>query len=196
MFCIQCGIALPGGARFCPECGSAVSEPPKNDEVMSRETAPAIRASTVSSGRKHTGGENTEPVQEKGALWKKVLVGMVLLIAGLVGLAVLVTADLLVPVEAHLDALRNGEIQRAYSQTTAAFQAATPLSDYQQFVVAYPELQEHQGFTVESRGFEGSEGRVMGFLNYGDTKLAKIEFLLLEEGDHWKIQGFELSSPE
>jgi len=49
---------------------------------------------------------------------------------------------------------------------------------------------------MDERSFEGSEGRVKGYLLMNDKKIAHIEFLMFEEEDEWKIQGMELKAPE
>lgn len=43
-FCIECGISLPEGARFCPACGKAVAQPA---EVPVVEDAPVVEETAV-----------------------------------------------------------------------------------------------------------------------------------------------------
>jgi hypothetical protein len=40
MFCIQCGIASPDGARFCPQCDDAVTASEKLTSAPSSPPAP------------------------------------------------------------------------------------------------------------------------------------------------------------
>ena len=184
MFCTQCGTEVPDQARFCPACGAQAG----GGGAMENKPATESQRPQVSN--------TTAPVAaKKMALWKKVVLGVVGFIVFVIGLALFATGDLQALAESHLEALRAGDIDTAYSQTSPDFRAATSLSAYQGFVRAYPVLTQHTAFSSESRSFENNAGQVIGYLTDGSNNLAKIEFQMVKIGDQWMIQGLNLDDP-
>ena len=126
--------------------------------------------------------------------WKKVVTWAFLFIVGVIALATITTSGLMVPVEAHLNALRSGDIESAYQHTTKAFQTNTPLPLFKKFVSAYPILSKHTTFSMEQRGFEDNIGEVTGHLLIDGEAYSRIEFQMVNGDDDWKIQGIQITS--
>ena len=178
MYCTDCGSKIPADAKFCPNCGVSLDETAK----------PSVQ--------RHEPQINSTTEKPKMATWKKVLIGIVSFIVFIVALSLMVTSDLQELTDAHLAALRSGDLETAYSHTSPQFRKATPPQKFQQFVAAYPVLTKHTEYLFESRGFENNTGYVKGHLADNGKKLAKIEFQLIKVGDNWTIQGFNLKAPE
>ena len=186
MFCSECGTQIPDNAKFCASCGT-------NIENQTAEQRPQEQNAPSTESPQPT----TSPIAaQPKPTWKKVVTWAFLFIVGVIALASITTSGLMEPVEAHLTALRNGDIESAYTHTSRDIRTSTPLAAFQKFVAAYPALTRHTIFSMDERSFEGSEGRVKGHLLMNDKKIAHIEFLMSEEEDEWMIQGMELKAPE
>ena len=193
MYCPECGAELPDNSKFCNDCGNKIhiqsseqtqtTSSPEPQQAVTEQQPQATPPITATA-------PNTKPT------WKKVVTWAFLFIVGVIALATITTSGLMDPVDAHLKALRSGDIGAAYLHTSKEFRANTPLTAYKKFVKAYPVLTKHTVFNMDERGFEGDEGNVIGYLLHDDKKLARIVFLMAKEGDDWKIQGMELKAPE
>lgn len=179
MFCANCGAKIPEGAHFCPDCGEAA------DGAISPRGKPAATAAPLA-----------QPGVEKPkmALWKKILIGVVVFIAGVVGLAYFATSGLDAPVERHLSALAGGNVEAAYAETSVAFQQSTSLEQYKAFVERYPVLKNISGHTFLERTIENGVGTLKGKLTTPDGGVVPVEFKLVKENDAWKILGISLGS--
>lgn len=181
MYCTDCGAKIPENAKFCPSCGTSLDETKK---------------STTASVQRHQPQIQSPPEKPKMATWKKVLIGIVGFIVFVVALGLMVTSDLQELTDAHLAAIRSGDLDTAYSQTSPQFRQATSRQQFEQFIAAYPVLTQHTEFLFDSRGFENDTGHVNGHLADEGKKLARIEFKLLKVGEKWTIQGFNLKAAE
>jgi hypothetical protein len=184
MFCPKCGAELQQNAKFCTKCGNKID----NEAATVTQSPPPSQPTTSNE----TASTATAPAAKPK--WKKVVTWIFLFIVGVIALATLTTSGLMDPVEAHLQALRTGDIDSAYQQTSTAFQANTPLPAFRKFVAAYPILNKHSSFSMEKRGFEGNKGEVVGHLLVDGEEYSRIEFLMTKSGDAWKIQGIHIKS--
>ncbi len=189
MFCPQCGAQIPQNANYCPACGTNAGSGggPANAQqpVQIQITQPQAAAPQAPLHQK-----------QKMATWKKVLLWIFGFIAVVVILALLATGDLQELADSHLAALRSGDLETAYNQTSPDFRQATPASAFKQLLEAYPVLTQHEGFSMDKRGFENNSGYVHGELTKGDKTLAKIEFQMIKIDDKWTIQGYNLKAPD
>jgi hypothetical protein len=192
MFCSECGAQIPDDVKFCASCGTKIASRPGGQAPSGTDTAPAEQPPATSTPASTA---DTTAIKSKPT-WKKIVTWAFLFIVGVFALASIITSGLMVPVDAHLTALRSGDIETAYTHTSRDFRASTPLPAFQKFVQAYPALTKHTNFSMVERSFEGGEGRVIGHLLMQDKKIARIEFIMIEDGDNWKIQGLELKAPE
>jgi len=151
MFCSECGAQIADNAKFCASCGTNV------DNQATEQTSQEQKATSPASPQPTT----TPTTTQSKPTWKQIVTWVFLFIVGVIALASITTSGLMEPVEAHLTALRNGDIESAYIHTSSDFRANTPLAAFQNFVAAYPALTRHTVFSMDERSFEGSEGRLL-----------------------------------
>ena len=175
MFCANCGSKIPDGAHFCPDCGTAIDAAASATPSQSAAPAPA-------------------PAKAKMALWKKILIGIVVFIVGILAIGYFATSGLTEPVGRHLDALRAGNIEAAYAETSIAFQQSTSLEQYAAFIERYPALKNIADYSFSERSVENGIGTLKGKLTTTDGGVVPIEFKLVKENDQWKILGLSLGS--
>lgn len=175
MFCQHCGNEVAAEARFCSKCGGSISgniEPAPNVE-------PAEQGTRIKA-------------KKKMSLWKKIFIGIVVAIILIVTLALWATNDLLVPINNQLAALRNNDINTAYQETSTAFQQATSLKTFEQFVKIYPGLANNKEADFSERSYENNLGYVKGSLIAQDGGVMPIEYQLVKENDKWKILAINI----
>jgi hypothetical protein len=95
--------------------------------------------------------------------------------------------ELLKVIEGQLDALKNHDIPKAYySFTSAQFQEATPLADFEKFVESTPILTHRQAQSFSKLIFNNNIASFSGNLT-DDGIQYPVEYDLLEEEGKWKI---------
>ncbi len=191
MFCSACGTELPDNAQFCTDCGNRIG-----DQAAEQPQTPPQHEQSMTNGHLSigTGTATPAPTSAEKPTWKKAVTWAFLFIVGVIALATITTSGLMDPVEAHLDALRGGDVESAYLQTSKDFRENTPLPAFKKFVAAYPILNKNSAFSMEQRGFEGSEGKVTGHLLIDGERFSRIEFLMTKGDDDWKIHGIKITS--
>jgi len=144
---------------------------------------------------KSTNTVSSPELEKKGiALWKKILGGAVVAIAIIIFIAMWATSGLMDPINRHLDALRNGNMEAAYAETSGAFRQNTSIEQYSNFVKQYPILIEYTDSSFSSRSVENNIGNVKGTLTASDGTIFPIEFKLVKENDAWVILGLNLGN--
>jgi hypothetical protein len=183
MFCPECGTEIPQNAKFCSSCGYKIDDGAEEQpQTAAVNEQPANQTSSI------------DAMPAEKPKWKKVVTKIFLFIVGVIALATFTTSGLMDPVEAHLEALRNGNIDSAYEQTSADFRENTSLTAFKKLVAAYPILSNHSSFSMESRSFENNKGMVTGHLLTDGEQISRIEFLMAKNGDAWAIQGLHIQS--
>ncbi len=193
MFCSKCGTELSDNAKFCTDCGNKINGD-SAQQSQTQTTSPPESKQPVMEQRPQTEAATGNPVTKTKPTWKKVVTWAFLFIVGVIALATITTSGLMDPVDAHLTALRSGDVEAAYQHTSREFRANTSLPAYKKFVEAYPVLTKHAVFSMDERGFEGDEGSVIGHLLLDDEKYARIEFIMAKDDGDWKIKGVKLAS--
>jgi hypothetical protein len=173
MFCSKCGAELLDDAKFCAECGNKL-----DDQVEANHPPVENSKSTTTS--------TTTP------MWKKILIGVSLFIVGVVGLVLMSTSEMMDPVEAHLQALRNGDMESAHQHLSADFQSSMPLPAFKKYVAENSILKTHATFSMEESSFEGTQGMVTGYLLLNGEKFSRIEYQMLNTDGNWKIHGMNV----
>lgn len=177
MYCTSCGAQLDDQAQFCPECGTPVKEGSQGSAAGLAASGPGV----ASQGKR------------KMALWKKVLIGIAAVIVLAIGLAMFATSGLIDPVDRHFSALREGNIQAAYEETSQAFRANTSLEDYTRFIEANPILSQITDHSFSQRAVENGIGTLSGKLTSSSGGVQPVEIKLVKENDEWKILGIDFS---
>lgn len=96
--------------------------------------------------------------------------------------------DLLKVIEEQLEALKKGDIAKAYySSSSKQFQAATPLQEFEKFVKSTPILTEKHGENFSKLIFNNNIASFSGILTAEDGKQYPIEYDLIDEEGKWKI---------
>lgn len=99
------------------------------------------------------------------------------------------TGGLVASVEGQLDAIRAHDIAKAYSYNSKAFQDATSLNDFENFVASVPALKDNVSATFPQRNFENDDGYVKGKLTSKDGTKTIVEYDLKYENGAWKIMN-------
>ena len=171
MYCAKCGSEIPGDARFCPQCGAEAG--------MSRLAPRPPGVPPLRTGRRM-------------ATWKKVVLSVLAFIAVVVALVLYFTVGLVEPIDRQLSALRAGDLEAAYAETSIAFQKATSPEDFAAFVAANPMLKEVADHSFSERSFENDLGTVRGTLKSPDGGALPVEYKLVKEQGAWKILSISL----
>lgn len=98
-----------------------------------------------------------------------------------------ITDALIVPVERQLAALKAGDMQAAYVETSQAFQQATPMDAFVTFVDQFPALKDAAEYSFPERSISNGEGRLRGTLTSSTGAVTPIVYQLVKENDVWKI---------
>lgn len=131
---------------------------------------------------------------EKAMMVIGVIVAWVLIfVTSIIALAVYATSGLIVVIDNQLEAMRSGDLEKAYSYTSKDFQNSTSLSSFKEFVEKYPSLKQNDSHLFNERAVENNIGTVKGTLTAKDGAQTPIEYQLIKEGDGWKILSFQLS---
>jgi len=118
-----------------------------------------------------------------------IIVWLFISVATFMALVFYVTSGLVDTVRNQLDALRAGDIQKAYSYTAKDFQKVTSLSDFEKFLDQYPSLKNNKSSSFSERQIENNMGTLKGTLTAEDGAQTPIEYRLIKEDDSWKILG-------
>lgn len=173
MYCSRCKAAIAPGYKYCPECGEKI------------ESADSNPSKPVSMKKK------------KMPFWFKAMTFVtVLALIGVTG-AILFTEKLVDVVDYQLEALRNGNIEKAYSAyTSSEFRETTSLDRFQNFVTAYPAFEKNLSAHFSQRSFDRHIAVLKGYLSSVDHIDTPIEYRLVRENNKWKILSIRLPKPE
>jgi hypothetical protein len=106
------------------------------------------------------------------------------------------TQVITVPVEEHLKQLKEGEIDKAYEQTSSEFKKTTSLDQYKDFLTRYPAFTGNESFKSTKSSFAGNIGTVVIEIQ-SEAGQTVANYTLISENGIWKIQGvFITASPK
>jgi Domain of unknown function (DUF4864) len=94
----------------------------------------------------------------------------------------------------QLDALRSGDIDRAYSYCSGAFKQSTNLNAFRYFVESHPLLKHAKDFSSPSREISGSTATLKGTINGLDGSKLPVEYQMINENGAWKIHYIDLKA--
>lgn len=124
---------------------------------------------------------------------KKVLLWILIGIVVIIGLAFYFTSGITDAARAQLKAIHDGDIDKAYSMTSAAFKEQTSLENFKKYVEKYPILAKYKDVSFNERRVENGTGYLNGTIEDESGAKMQIEFQLVKEENVWKIQGIRLS---
>jgi hypothetical protein len=129
--------------------------------------------------------------------WLKILLGILAGLAAVIVVAVWIafsaTSGLIETIERQLTALKAGNIEAAYAETSDGFHQATSLEQFTAFVDQYPILKDADNHSFSSRSFENNDGQVSGTLVAKGGALTNAERALVYEKEAWKIHNIKLT---
>lgn len=135
---------------------------------------------------------NPSPLKKAMLVIGVLLAGFILYVATLFTIVMFATSGIVGTVKLQLDALRSGDIEKAYSYTSKDFQKATPYSVFKSFVDKYPSLKNNESSFFNEREIKNNIGTVKGTLTAKDGAKTPIEYQLIKEDGTWKILGMNL----
>ncbi len=190
MFCTNCGDKLQDDNISCPNCGVARKTPD-----LTPSGSGAIAPSQVFDGGASVA--DSIPGPKPRSIFRKVITWVFFIVIAVLVLVTITTMDLMVPVNGSLEAMRSGNIEKAYQYTSEAYRRNTPIAAYKKFVADNPALSAHTMFNIEDRGLKLGDGRrVKGYLASENKRLATIEFYLVLENDSWKVNDLNVYATE
>ncbi|EKD71761.1 MAG: hypothetical protein ACD_46C00103G0002 [uncultured bacterium] len=124
----------------------------------------------------------------------KIILGILGAIVLIIILAMYFTQGIADTARNQIQAIRDGDIDKAYSMTSKAFQQVTSLETFKSFINNYPVLKKNKDISFNERKIEGSFGYLSGTIEGQDGSKMMIEYQLVKENDEWKIQAMKLST--
>jgi hypothetical protein len=179
MFCANCGKEIPAAAHFCPSCRRPVEA-----EAVRPTAVPFSGAAAATSAT---------PTKKKMALWKKIALGVVGFIVVVVVIALWATSGVIEPIDRQLAALKSGDLQAAYAETSTGFRDAVSFEKFEAFVKQYPALSRNASHSFSSRSTNASgSGEVKGTLTDDRGAVLPVQYQLVKENGAWKILGLHI----
>jgi Domain of unknown function (DUF4864) len=104
------------------------------------------------------------------------------------------TADPLKVVNLQLAALRQDDLEKAYSYCSTGFKQITNYQSFQNFVKGNPLLKNAKEFKSMTRAIEQGTAKLKGSLVSNDGGSTPAEYHLVREGRDWKVQYIDLGA--
>jgi hypothetical protein len=179
-YCASCGTELNPSEKFCPKCGH------ENKAEDHSNSPPAPSQAATAPRRKLS-----------GCAIAAIVGGSLLAIAGIVvvivmALAFSLTSPAVDAVDAHLAALKQGQVELAYQGTSSDFQGATSLDAFRQFVDSYPALKDVAKASFDERSVENNLATLKGRITNSTGVVTAFNAQLRKEGGGWKVQALDL----
>ena len=139
------------------------------------------------------------PPPEKEGMAKYILMAaggclILLLIFGtIIWFVFRVTAGPVDIVNRQLNAIRSGDVDKAYSYCSGAFKENTNLEAFRNFVESYPILKSATEYSSLNREISGSMATLKGSIKAKDGSSLPAEFRLTKENGAWKVQYISMS---
>ena len=176
--CSNCNTELSDTDTCCPKCGHV-------NEARPVQTASAVSPSPAP--RKKLSGCAIAAIVA-GSLFAAI--GVIIVIAMI--LAFSLTAPAVDAIDAHLAAIKQGQIERAYEGTTSGFREVTSLDDYRHFLNSYPILKNVSETSFDERQVEDGVATLKGRVTDSEETIAAFHAQLKKEGESWKVQAIDL----
>lgn len=122
-----------------------------------------------------------------------IFAGFLILIITFVVLIVLLVGGMADVAQNQFAALREGNIEKAYSYTSQDFQHETSLSSFKKFVNQYPFLKENVKVSFPEREIKNNIGIIRGTVRLKDGTMIPIQMQLIKENNQWKILGIHIN---
>ena len=178
MRCANCGKGVFGAATICPFCRQPLLAGAPGKFL----TASASAVSALSMPKWQM------------ARWQKWTVGVFLFVGVGLALGFWLTSGLVEPVQRQLAALKRGDLQSAYAETSAGFHNTISFEKFTEFVKSQPPLSHNATFSFLQRKVNASgTGELNGTLTDDQGTVLPVQYKLVKENGTWKIFGIHLA---
>lgn len=96
----------------------------------------------------------------------------------------------------ELAALRQGNMEQAYSYTASDFKKEVNLDTFKELMNRYPQLHDNVDSTFNNVEYKDKDGLILGTLTMKDGSAIPVEISLVKEGDQWKISGIHVKTED
>lgn len=103
------------------------------------------------------------------------------------------TTGLTHTVEEQLNALKTGDVEKAYIYMSHGFKQSVSLEQFKQYIAQHPELTNNTRAIFLSRKIENNEGTLYSKLELSNGLKTLVEYHLIKEKDEWKILEIQVS---
>jgi len=112
---------------------------------------------------------------------------VVLLVAGLAGVALYVTHGPVDAVQHQLREIRAGDLRAAYERLADDTKVRLPYGDFEALVAAHPALRDNSGSLFWERSIDDDKARLTGRLTARDGRTESVRYALTRQGGAWRI---------
>lgn len=125
--------------------------------------------------------------------WVKILLGVGVIAIIIVAVGFVATGGADKVADQQIALMKSGDIQGAYNLTSKAFQAATSLAQFEDFVSRATPLSKYKEYSFTNRKVEGDLATLSGTTMGEDGTVYKLEYRLVKEDGAWKVLGIDLN---
>ena len=112
---------------------------------------------------------------------------VIAVIALIVWWVISLTNVLVEPVARQLAALKAGNMEAAFAETSEQFRQVTPMDAFVAFVDQYPALKDAADYSFPRRKISNNEGSIDGTITSSTGGVTPVEYRLVYENEAWKI---------
>ena len=123
---------------------------------------------------------------------KKILLGIGGFVGFVIVLALVLTHGIADTARSQLNAIRSGDIAKAYGYTSKTFQHETSYDHFKKFVETHEAFKNNDDISFSTMETKDDRGILKGELKSKDGKKIPIAYKLVREKDEWKIEGIKL----
>jgi hypothetical protein len=105
-----------------------------------------------------------------------------------------ITGDPLKVVNQQLSAIRENDLEKAYSLCSEGFKKITNYQNFQSFVQSNSQIKDSKEFTSYNRSIEQGVAKLKGNLVTSQGSTIPAEYHLVKEGRFWKVQYIDLGT--
>lgn len=137
---------------------------------------------------------SSRPVRKMPA-WFKLSVAVAFIALCFITWGILFTEKLVDVVEKQLVALREKDVEKAYSYTSIDFQKIVSIDQFRRFIQAYPIFQQSQSAHFATRTLQDQVAILKGKLTSPDLVRTSVEYHLIKEKKKWRILSMQILQP-
>lgn len=125
-----------------------------------------------------------------------VIAGVFIYVACLITLVFYLTSPMTNVIQSQLKALRAGDMALAYSYMADQSETNVSFEDFKNYVDTHPAMMNNTDASFNERKIESGQAYAKGTLTTNDGNHYPIEYMLIQQGDTWKIIGLRVGAVE